>query len=108
MNCERAQEAMADSLAGKPDAALEDHVNGCAACATEFGRMQMAWRRMESWKDEEPPAYVRARFHEMLDAYEHGARERRPRSFFAWWPSRPVWQVGIAAACLLAGFFGGR
>jgi hypothetical protein len=68
----------------------------------------MSWRRMESWKDEEPPVYARARFHEMLDVYEHGARERRSRSFFAWWPARPVWQVGIAAACLVAGFLGGR
>src|SRR5687767_1722043 len=108
MNCERAQELMADALAGRHDESFDDHLKGCAACATEFSRVQMSWGRMESWKDEEPSTYARARFHEMLDAYEHGARERRARSFFAWWPARPVWQVGIAAACLLAGFFGGR
>jgi hypothetical protein len=99
---------MADALAGRHDAALQDHLNSCAACATEFERMQMSWRRMDGWKDEDPPAYARARFHEMLDAYEQGARERRARSWFAWWPSRPFWQVAIAAACLVAGFFGGR
>jgi hypothetical protein len=108
MNCEQAREAMADVLVGTHDAGFEDHLCACGACAAEFNRMQFSWRRMDSWKDEEPAPYVRARFHEMLDAYEHGARDRRSRSAWSWWPARPAWQLAIAAACLAAGFFGGR
>jgi hypothetical protein len=37
----------------------------------------------------------------MLEAYEQGARQRKARSFW-------YWQVGLAAACLVAGFFGGK
>ena len=108
MNCEQAREAMADALVGRHDDALQEHLDGCAVCAAEFSRIQVSWRQMDSWGDVEPAPYVRARFHEMLDAYEHGARERKTRSAWSWWPSNPAWQLGIAAACLFAGFFGGR
>jgi hypothetical protein len=62
---------------------------------------------MEAWEDAEPSPSVRVRFHEMLDAYDHAIRERKSRSFWFWWPSRPALQFGIAAACLAIGFFGG-
>jgi hypothetical protein len=106
MNCEQAKEMMADVLMGGPDSGLERHLRGCEACDRELKLMQRSWQRMEGWQDVEPGPHVRARFHEMLDAYEQGVRERRSRS---WWrPAHPVWQFGAAAACLIAGFFGGR
>jgi hypothetical protein len=108
MNCEQAREAMADALVGTQDSQLADHLGACAGCRLELERMQASWQRMDNWSDEEPPASARARFHEMLDAYEHGLRERRTRSRWAWWPVSPAWQIGMAAACLIAGFFGGR
>jgi hypothetical protein len=108
MNCAQARAAMTDELAGRQDAEFREHVRSCEPCGAEFEAMERSWRLMDEWKDEEPHPHVRVRFHEMLDAYEQGARERGAKSSWSWWPSRPVWQFGIAAACLVAGFFGGR
>src|SRR5688500_11797973 len=101
MNCEQAREAMADALAGKHDPALQEHLQVCQSCAREFERIQIPWQRMDALQTEEPPPHLRVRFHDMLDAYEQGARQRKARPFW-------YWQVGLAAACLVAGFFGGK
>lgn len=101
MNCEQAIEAMADALVGRQDAALEEHLKACESCAREFERVQAPWQRLDAWRDEEPAPHVRVRFHDMLDAYEQGARERKTRWLWSW-------QIGMATACLVAGFFGGR
>ena len=102
MNCEQAKEAMAEALSGGQNAALQEHVEVCEACAREFGRVEAAWQNLDAWRDEEPAPHVRVRFHDMLDAYEQGIKERRTR--WSW----PWWQIGLATACLLAGFYGGR
>ncbi len=101
MNCEQAKEAMTDALVGVEGASLDEHLQACESCAREFESVRTPWRQLEAWRDEEPAPHVRMRFHDMLDAYEHGVRERKSRQFW----SR---QIGLAAACLLAGFFGGR
>jgi hypothetical protein len=64
------------------------------------------WERMGRWQDEEPGPAVRARFYQMLEAYEAGRRERRERFSWAWfrWPAA----VAACAACLLVGIFAGR
>jgi len=101
MNCEQAREAMADALIGKQDTELQDHLQACQSCAREFEQLRAPWQRMGAWQAEEPGPHVRVRFHDMLDAYEQGIRERKARWFW-------FWQAGLAAACLLVGFFGGR
>jgi hypothetical protein len=101
MNCEQAREAMADALVGKQDPALQNHLQVCQSCAREFERLEIPCQRMDAWQSEEPAPHVRVRFHDMLEAYEQGARQRKARSFW-------YWQVGLAAACLVAGFFGGK
>jgi hypothetical protein len=101
MNCEQAREVMADALVGKHDPALQEHFEVCQSCAREFERIQIPWQRMDAWQSEEPPPHLRVRFHDMLDAYEQGATQRKARPFW-------YWQVGLAAACLVVGFFGGK
>ena len=110
MNCETAKERMADKLAGIADPALDEHLRACASCGTDAARLTAAWERLDAWHEVEPPAQVRVRFDEMLDAYHQGLNARTTRSWrtAAWWPSRPALQFALAFSFLAAGFFGGR
>lgn len=107
MNCEQAQQAMADALRGERSAGLAEHLKTCSACHTEFESASQTWRRFQIMPDEDPGPHARVRFHEMLEAYEQGARAREQRrgGWFTW---SLAWQAGLAAACLVLGFFGGR
>lgn len=108
MNCERAQEQMAAALRGVPDPSLDEHLTGCERCRIEFESVKRTWERLEMLPEEEPPVHARARFHDMLEAYQQGLadRERSKASWFSW---RSPWQAGaLVAACLTIGFFGGR
>jgi hypothetical protein len=65
---------------------------------------------MSEWRDEPPGPAVRARFYQMLEAYEEGRRAaltpvKPARS--AWWPLAPVWQFAAAACLLVLGFYTG-
>lgn len=69
----------------------------------EMETMSRTWERMSEWRDEQPGPAVRARFYQMLEAYEEGRRAAAAPAKairFSWWPMTPVWQFA-AAACLL-------
>ena len=66
--------------------------------------LSRTWERMGSWREEEPGPGVRARFYQMLEAYEEGRRDAgavRRTSWFASWRFTPAFQLA-AAVCLVA------
>jgi hypothetical protein len=73
--------------------------------------MARTWERMSEWHDEQPGPMVRARFYQMLEAYEEGRRAaaaapaKAPR--FVWWPLSPAWQLAGAACLLVLGLYAG-
>jgi hypothetical protein len=100
---------MAEYLAGRHDSAmeLENHFDECASCREEFESMSRTWERMSAWPDEEPGPAVRARFYQMLEAYEEGRRAAKPVERASWWNFRPALQFALAAGLVIAGVFVG-
>ena len=110
MNCDKARERMVDAWAGRPiDGEFRQHIDGCSACREEFANMSRTWEGMSKWPDEEPGPGVRARFYQMLEAYEEGRRERespKPAGWWSWW-RQPAFQIGFSVAMLALGIFAG-
>jgi len=118
MNCERIREQIPEALAGRLAKAareeLVEHLEGCGACRTEVAELNAVWRGLEAVKsdmDAAPESGAKARFQEMLAAYQAGmeaaqvpARKDNVTPF----PSRTVWQGAIAAGLLLCGLLAGR
>lgn len=111
--CEKVETLLPDYWSGKIDRdsknLVETHLAGCLACSG----VSILWNRLGALPDERPDPVLRTRFDAMLDAYQHGLEHGEQRSgdrglslsrwFESWWPSRPVFQFGIAMACLLSG-----
>ena len=116
MNCERIREQIPEVLAGRLDKSarekLVEHLEGCAGCHAEVAELNVVWRGMENLKaesDDAPQAAAKARFHEVLAAYEAGmAAAQTGGARVVKFPARPVWQIGMAAGLLAAGIFAGR
>jgi anti-sigma factor ChrR (cupin superfamily) len=118
MNCERVREQIPEVLAGRLDKAareqLVEHLESCAGCRTEMAELNAVWRGLEALKSEpdEAPQGAKARFQEVLAAYQAGmAAAQAPQKAAAQvvqFPARPVWKVAIAAGLLAAGIFAGR
>ena len=107
MNCDRARERMTEIWAGGPrDAEFSRHLEQCGTCQEEFASMSRTWDGMSQWGDEEPGENVRARFYQMLEAYEEGRRQSQAKSWWAWM-RQPAFAIGLAAAMLVLGVFGG-
>ena len=110
MNCDKARERMVDSWAGRPkDGEFRQHIDECSACREEFANMSRTWEGMSKWPDEEPGPGVRARFYQMLEAYEEGRREREAPKHLGWrsWLRQPAFQIGFSVAMLALGIFAG-
>ncbi len=110
MNCDKARERMVDSWAGRPgDGEFRQHIEQCGACGEEFANMSRTWEGMSKWPDEEPGPGVRARFYQMLEAYEEGRRERETPKTAGWWSwlRQPAFQIGFSVAMLALGIFAG-
>jgi anti-sigma factor ChrR (cupin superfamily) len=117
MNCDRFREQVPEVLAGRLDKAareiLVEHLEGCAGCRAEMAELNAVWRGMENLKAESdgaPQPAAKARFQEMLAAYQAGmaAAQTPATPKVVPYPSRPVWQAAIAAALLAVGIFAGR
>src|SRR6185369_9949564 len=87
MNCERIREQIPEALAGRlsKDAreALVEHLESCGACRTEVAELNAVWRGLEAVKSDmdaqsQPNSDARARFHEMLAAYQAGMEAAQP------------------------------
>jgi len=122
MMCERVREQIPECLAGKLDKAERERVIGhletCSGCRNELAELGVVWRGLESMSLPEPSRDMRARFMEMLEAYEAGMQQAPPKPaappastrsrWFGWWPSQPGWQVAIAGTLLIAGVVAGH
>ena len=119
MGCEEIRNRLADDLRGElaePDRAeLRDHLASCEACRDEFESLERIWMRLDDIPAPRAEAGVmRARFNQMLDAYNDGIAAAAAPSRWSgvnnrvagWWPrwlSQPVAQAGLAAAMLFVG-----
>jgi hypothetical protein len=121
MMCERVREQIPECLAGKLDKAererVIEHLEMCSGCRNELAELGIVWRGLESMAAPEPNRAMRARFTEMLEAYQAGMEQAPPprtaprsetRRWLAWWPSQPAWQMALAFALLIVGVAAGR
>ncbi len=121
MNCERLQEQIPEALAGRLDQAareaLVDHLEGCAACRAQVADLNAAWRvfdkldaALEGSLQPTPDATAKARFQEMLAAYQAGMAAARPtpQPQVLAFPGRTAWRIALAAGLLLGGILCGR
>lgn len=111
MTCNRAKELMAAEWLGDRSevAALEDHLAGCTECHAEMTALSGLWHRLGDMPSPEPSRALDARWQSSIDAIlstqTHLAHQSEPRTnwFAKLWPKNPVWQIGFAMACLVAG-----
>jgi hypothetical protein len=87
--------------------AFRQHLEMCAECGAEMASLGGLWERMADIPVPEPSQALQARWQTTLAGLEAAAEVRNPRrrawSFADLWPRNPVWQVGIAMACLAVG-----
>lgn len=114
MTCARVKELMpavwSGELSEKERAeapAFRQHLEMCPECSAEMASLGGLWERMADIPVPEPSYALHARWQTTLAGLEAAADVQKPRrrawSFADFWPRNPVWQVGIAMACLLAG-----
>ncbi len=116
MSCERIREQIPEVLAGRLDKnareQLVEHLEGCAGCRAEVAEFNAVWRGMETLKaesDDAPQSTAKARFQEVLAAYEAGMAAGQPGGArVVKFPARPVWRAAMAAGLLALGIFAGR
>jgi hypothetical protein len=118
MTCEKVREQIPELLAGRLDQAAREsvveHLETCAACRTEVAELNAVWRGMENLNDPAdatPDPASKARFLEVLRAYETGlamAHTVPPKAKVIAFPSHPAWRAAIAAGLLAVGVFAGR
>jgi hypothetical protein len=108
MICGHIKELIAASWTGELDAPqeakLKQHLSTCEDCAAEMFQLTAMWDRLADLPAPEPSQALNARWESTLESL---TTTRRPRpwrfTLASLWPQRPVWQVTIAAACLIAG-----
>jgi hypothetical protein len=120
MKCKKIQELFIDKWAGTLDddsrAYLESHISQCPSCRQEWEDLNELWNQLGKIPSEDPGPAVRSRFYSMLHSYRydmdrsevmtspHPSRSRYSGGTFV---LQPIFQFGLAAVLLLAGFFGG-
>ena len=112
MMCGHAKELIAASWTGEIDAGgeakLRQHLTGCAECSAEMSQLSAMWDRLADLPTPEPSQALNVRWQSTLESL---ISTRRPQqwkfSLNALWPQRPVWQVSVAAACLVLGLVAG-
>ena len=111
MICERVREQIPECLAGRLDHAAREsflaHLETCPACRAELAEMNAVWRGMGALPDPEPDPAMRARFLEVLEAYQAGRVSGLGRAADLPRVLRK-WQPLLAFALLLVGVFLGR
>jgi len=109
MTCEESRLLIAEELFGARSAneELEKHLASCEACRTEAEPVRKVWRQMASLPEPEPRPGMATRFYAALDAYQQAQSEKASRGFWAWWPSKPVWQFAVSMGCLAVGLLCG-
>lgn len=112
MMCGHAKELIAASWTGEIDTAaeakLKQHLTGCAECNAEMSQLTAMWDRLADLPAPEPSQALNVRWQSTLESLVSTRRQQQWKfSLNALWPQRPVWQVSVAAACLVAGLVAG-
>jgi len=118
MTCEETRLRVADELFGGArsdfDDELQQHLTACDSCRAEADAVRTTWLQMGRLPEPEPSRAVAGRFYAALHAWEQAEQTSQQasmkpeaRGIWRWWPSRPVLQASISAACLAAGLFTG-
>jgi len=112
MMCGHAKELIAASWTGEIDtpaeAKLKQHLAGCAECSAEMSQLTAMWDRLADLPAPEPSQALNVRWQSTLESLVSTRRQQQWKfSLNALWPQRPVWQVTVAAACLVAGLVAG-
>jgi hypothetical protein len=117
MNCEKVREQIPELLAGRLDEAAREsvveHLESCAGCRSEVAELNAVWRGMENLNDPAdaaPDTGAKARFLEVLRAYEAGlgVGQSAPKARVIAFPRHPAWRAAIAAGLLIGGVLLGR
>ena len=121
MSCDRFREQIPECLAGRLESGAREkliaHLEICSTCRADMAEMGVVWRGLDAMPVAEPGPAVRARFLEVLDAYQSGMEQGRMRPvagvktswwMAGWWPAKAAWQTALALGLLIAGLVGGR
>lgn len=116
MICERVREQIPECLAGSLDHAARErlvaHLETCPACRAELAELNAVWRGLGSLPDPEPDPAMRARFLEVLEAYQAGLSSGLGRQAEGLphprWLARVGWPAVLSFALLMLGVFLGR
>jgi hypothetical protein len=110
MMCDHAKELIAASwlreLNAPDEAGLKQHLTGCAECSAEMTALTAMWDRLGDLPSPEPSRALDVRFEATLQsliaesAPKPAARQWKLADL---WPRNFVWQIAIAAACLVIG-----
>lgn len=112
MNCDEIRQSFAEywagSLASQARAAVQAHLDGCAACQMEAEHLGRLWEALGEFPEVKPSAELRSRFSETLAAYQLGMAATKSKERKApWWQFGPALQFGLATAILVAGVTAG-
>lgn len=122
MSCEKFREQIPECLAGRLESDAREkliaHLELCSGCRADMAEIGAVWRGLESMPVPEPDPSQRARFLEVLEAYQAGMEQGRTRAAaaplhrpwwtFGWVPLRTAWQVALAVLLVAAGVVGSR
>jgi len=99
MKCNEIRELLPDLAAGlsAPAAEVNEHVRGCAGCATTLDELRRTMALLDEWQAPEPSPYFDVR----LKARLREEAARQPHSWFSW-VRRPALAVSMAVI-LVAG-----
>jgi hypothetical protein len=95
MTCADAKEIMAAVWKGERPPGFDQHIENCTECSMELAALGGLWERLADMPVPEPSEALHARWHATLATL-------LPAPKPSFW-NRPVWQAGIAMACLAAG-----
>jgi anti-sigma factor RsiW len=101
MKCDEIKEMMLDVAAGAGEAtpAMNQHLRGCAECASKLAGIQQTMALLDEWQAPEPSPYFDTR----LAARMGEERAKPERAAWRWWFPAPVLAGALALALLMAG-----
>ncbi len=113
---DRISDYLLNELDRMQKAEVDSHLQECSMCREEYDSLLRLWAKLGTMPEEKPGRDARVRFYAMLEAYQEGAKHQEYSSAFGaavksliarFWPSDPLFQVGIAIALLIVGLIGG-
>jgi len=101
MKCDEIKEMMLDVAAGAGEAtpAMNDHLRGCADCASKLAAMRQTMSLLDEWQAPEPSPYFDTR----LAARMREERAKPVRSAWLSWFRAPALAGALALVLMVAG-----